>query len=344
MSAAGQPQPLLDETDLDIVAAMHVAPRVPTAALADIVGLPVSTLSRRLVRLQEERLLRVVGRFAWELITSSNPYELWITSAPGQSRAVLTELLRIPDVQFVVQTSGPADIYANLFPLNGSDHEELLASVMPSIPGVRAIDSRLILEPAKVGLAWRYRRLDDDRVARLEKHAAVTAQPPLHDLAQLSEFEFETMRMLGANGRVTAAEVGRTLGVSASTAARAIRLLLQTGAVTPRVEIQSDLMGYPLHGLVSIDVQPRDIPRTLERVALHPSVRLLSTVTGSVPISLSGVFTGPADLAAFIRDDLGAMPWVRSIQSVAGLGLRRRYWIDRDGSRLGAQVPNVLRR
>ena len=342
--AAGQPQPLLDETDLDIVAAMHVAPRVPTAALAEILGLPVSTLSRRLVRLQDERLLRVVGRFAWELITSSNPFELWITSAPGQSRAVLAELLRIPDIQFVVQTSGPADIYAHLFPLRGSDHEELLARVIPSITGVRAIDSRMILEPAKVGLAWRYRRLDAERIERLEKHAAVESQPALHDLDQLSDLEFETMRMLGANGRVTAAEVGRTLGVSASTAARAIRLLLQTGAVTPRVEMQSDLMGYPLQGIVTIDVQPRDVSRTLEKVAVHPSVRLLSTVTGSAPISLSGVFQGPTDLATFIRDDLGALPWVRSIESVVGLRLQRRYWIDRDGLRLGAQVPDVLRR
>ena len=73
-------------------------------------------------------------------------------------------------------------------------------------------------------------------------------------------------------------------------------------------------------------------------------MRLLSTVTGSAPISLSGVFRGPGDLATFIRDDLGALPWVRSIQSVTGLRLQRRYWIDRDGPRLGAQVPDVLRR
>ena len=140
------------------------------------------------------------------------------------------------------------------------------------------------------------------------------------------------------------AEVGRTLGVSSSTAARAIRLLLQSGAVSPRVEMQSDLLGYPLHAIVTIDVQPRDVSNTLERVAVHPSVRLLSTVTGSAPISLSGVFHGPADLATFIRDDLGALPWVRSIQSVTGLRLQRRYWIDRDGLRLGAQVADVLRR
>lgn len=343
-SAPRAGRPLLDETDLDIVAALHIAPRVPTAALAEILGIPTSTASRRLTRMQDERLLHVVGRFAWELITSSNPFELWITSAPGQSRAVLAELLRIPDVQFVIHTSGAADLYVNLFPLLGSDHEELLAVTIPSIPGIRAIDSRMILEPAKVGQSWRYRRLDAERAAALEAHASVVTEAPIEDLHQLSELEFETMRMLGANGRVTAAEVGRTLGVSASTAARAIRLLIHSGAVSPRVEVQPDLMGYPLNGIVTIDVRPRDIRGTLDALAAHPSVRLLSTVTGSAPVSLAGVFEGPAALAAFVRDDLGALPGVRSVQSVAGLRLERRYWIDREGLRLGAQVPDVLRR
>lgn len=343
-SAPRAGRPLLDETDLDIVAALHIAPRVPTAALAEILGIPTSTASRRLTRMQDERLLHVVGRFAWELITSSNPFELWITSAPGQSRAVLAELLRIPDVQFVIHTSGAADLYVNLFPLLGSDHEELLAVTIPSIPGIRAIDSRMILEPAKVGQSWRYRRLDAERTAALEAHASVVTEAPIEDLHQLSELEFETMRMLGANGRVTAAEVGRTLGVSASTAARAIRLLIHSGAVSPRVEVQPDLMGYPLNGIVTIDVRPRDIRGTLDALAAHPSVRLLSTVTGSAPVSLAGVFEGPAALAAFVRDDLGALPGVRSVQSVAGLRLERRYWIDREGLRLGAQVPDVLRR
>lgn len=334
---------LLDDTDLDIVAALHIAPRVPTAALADVLGIPTSTLSRRLARLQAERVLRVVGRYAWELITSSNPFELWITAAPGEARRVLEALLHIPDIQFAMHASGPSDIYAHLFPLLGSDSEELLAERIPSIPGVRAVDSRMILESAKVGQSWRFDRLADAQVAALEEHVQAVTAPPVTHLAELSELELRTMAELGRNARVTAAEVARTVGTSSSTAARAIRMLLQSGAVSPRVEIQPELVGYPLNAVVTIDVRPSAIQDVLSSLTDHPSVRLLSTVTGDFPISLYAVFGGPVELARFIRDDLGGRPDVRAVSSVAALRLRRRYWIDREGHLLGQQVQDVLR-
>nr|WP_277604019.1 Lrp/AsnC family transcriptional regulator [Agrococcus sp. ARC_14] len=335
---------MLDDVDLDIVAALHIAPRVPTATLASILDIPTSTANRRIARMQDERLLRVVGRFAWDLIVSSNPYELWITSSPGQSHAVTAALLGIPDVQAVIQTSGSTDIYANLYPLRGSDPQELLVERIPAIPGIRAIDSRMILETAKVGQAWRFPRLPQRQQLALEAEAAVEHQPPLASLAELTELEFQTMRLLGENGRITAAEVGRRLGVSASTASRAIRTLLQTGAVTCRVEIEPSLIGFPLMAFVSLDVRPRDISRALETLAAHPAIRLLCTVTGEAPVSLAASFSGPAALSEFLRQDLGALPGVTSLSSATALRTVRRYWVDRDGMRLGSATQDVLRR
>lgn len=342
--AADRDRPSLDNIDLDIVAALHVAPRVPSAALADILGVPSSTVSRRLSRMQDERMLRVVGRFAWELITSSNPFELWITSAPGRSREVLDELLRIPDIQFATQVSGPSDIHVHLYPLIGSDAEQLLAERVPSIAGLIALDSRMMLQPAKVGQSWRFARLDDAVVRALEAHRPDVSVDPISSLDELSDLEFATMRILGANARETAATIARQLDVSPSTAARAIKTVVHSGAVTPRVEIQPSLIGYPLNALLSLDVSPKSIGPVLEALADQPNVRLLNAVTGAEPISLSAAFSGPAALAEFIRTDLGDMKGVRAVSSSVVLRLARRYWIDRERWRLGTQVPNVLRR
>lgn len=335
---------LLDDIDLDIVAALHISPRVPSAALGEVLGVPTSTVSRRLAVLQEERLIRVVGRYAWELITSSNPFELWIRSAPGHTRAVLSELRRIPDLQLIMHVSGPAELYANLFPLQNSDHEELLAVRIPSIPGVQAIDSRMILKSPKVGQSWRVSRLSHDQMEALEKHGVPADREPFSDLESLNATEFETMRALGSNGRISAAELARTLNVSPSTAARLIKTILRTGAITPRVEIQPSLVGYPLNAVLSLDVAPSAVQDTLATLTSHSSVRLLSLVTGTAPISVVGAFEGPGSLAKFVQDDVGSLPGVRSVASVAGLRLERRYWIDLEGDRLSEQVPGILQR
>ncbi|MCU1540720.1 MAG: transcriptional regulator, partial [Arthrobacter sp.] len=42
----------LDQTDLDIIAALQVAPRVPANSLGEVLGVPTSTITRRLNRLQ----------------------------------------------------------------------------------------------------------------------------------------------------------------------------------------------------------------------------------------------------------------------------------------------------
>lgn len=336
--------PSLDDTDLDIIAALHVAPRVPTAALAGILGIPSSTASRRIARLQRERIIRIVGRFSWNLITSSNPYELWITSFPGKSNEVTAALREIPDIQAIAQTNGARDIYANLYPLRGSSRDELLVERIPSIPGVRAIDSRLILETAKVGQSWRFARLPEEIMTALEQEAETDVLPPVEDLDDLSELEFQTMRLLGANGRISAAEAARQLGVSTSTAARAIRMLLQSGAVTCRVEIQPQLIGFSLWAFIALDVEPSKISLTLDSLAQHPAIRLLSTITGHASVSMSGSFEGPTELASFVRDDLGSLPGIRAVSTATALREVRRYWVDRDGLRLSGDVIDVLRR
>lgn len=336
--------PVLDPVDLDIVAALHIAPRASTTVLGEVLGISSSTANRRIARLQNDRLVRVVGRFAWELITSSNPYELWITSEPGRSNDVVDQLQQIPDLQMLAQTNGSHDIYANLYPLQGSYAEELLVERIPSIPGIRSLDSRLILETRKLGQQWRFPRLADDQVAALEQQAEVDRLPPLESLDELTDLEFQTLGLLGRDGRTSAAEVGRQLGVSSSTAARAIRMLFQTGAVTCRVETQSEIIGYPLWAFIALELEPSAIEGALETLSHHEAIRLLCTVTGDAPVTLSASFTGPASLASFLRTDLGNLPGIKSLSSATALRGVRRYWINRDGMRLGEQVQGILRR
>lgn len=334
----------LDETDHDLVAALQIAPRVPANALGEILGVPTSTVTRRLKRLQDERLLKVVGRFAWPLILSGNPQQLWIHCHPGQTFRVAEQLKAFPEIQYIMVTSGSSDIYADLFPLIGTDLDELIGRRIPSLEGIAAVETRLVLDSRRVGVSWRLQRLTLDQREALSAHVVPVNQPALRSTRDLTDVEFRTMCELGRNARASAAEIARTLNVGNSTAYRAIQMLLTSGAVSPRVEIEPGAVGFPLAAVVSLQLKPKHIEAVLETLGEHPSARMVSMVTGKAPIVFHGVFKGPQEFSQFLMKDVGALPGIQSMDTCVGLSILRRYWMDRDGMRIGDQVEGLLRR
>ncbi|MCU1510838.1 MAG: Transcriptional regulator, AsnC family [Arthrobacter sp.] len=334
----------LDQTDLDIIAALQVAPRVPANSLGEVLGVPTSTITRRLNRLQKERLMKVIGRFAWPLILSGNPQQLWVRCIPGQAAQVAEQLKAFPEIQFVMTTSGTGDIYADLFPLRGSDIDHLLTDRIPSIKGNKSVESRLVLDSRRVGQSWRLRRLTPGQTDALAAHIDPVNQTSLDSMEQLTDVEFRTMLELGRNARASAAEVARTVDVSSSSAYRAIQMLLGTGAISPRVEVEPSAVSFPLSAVISLQVKPKSIGSVLDQLAAHDSARMVSMVTGKAPVVFHGLFRGPEELAAFITQDIGALPGIQTMDTCVGLNVLRRYWMDRDGIFIGDQVAGLLRR
>lgn len=335
----------MDETDLDIVAALQLAPRVPANSLGEILGIPTSTIARRIKRLQDERLMKVIGRFAWPLILSGSPQQLWMRCLPGQAGRVAEQLKTFSEIQFVMTTSGTCDVYADLFPLRGSDISDLMVNRIPGLTGVISVESRMVLDSRRVGQSWRLDRLSAAQTEALATHAvSVVDQNALPSMEDLTEVELRTMRELGRNARASAAEVARILDVSSSSTYRAIQMLLTTGAISPRIEVEPSAVGFPLSAVISLQVKPKLIGTVLDRLAIHESARMISMVTGKAPVVFHGLFRGPEELAEFIVRDIGALPGIQAMDTSVGISVLRRYWMDREGVLIGEQVEGLIRR
>lgn len=334
----------MDDTDLDIVAALQVAPRVPAKALGEILGVPTSTITRRLKRLQDDRLMKVIGRFAWPLILSGNPQQLLVRCSPGQAFQVAEQLKAFSEIQYIMVTSGSGDIYADLFPLLGTDINQLIGQRIPSIAGIASVETQLVLDSRRVGQSWRLQRLTPAQEAALAGHVVPVNQPALASIDDLTDLEFRTMSELGRNARASAAEIARTLDVGSSSAYRAIQMLLTTGAISPRVEVEPGAVGFPLAAVVSMQIKPNAIGAVLDNLAAQPSARMVSMVTGKAPVVFHGVFAGPKELAEFLTEDVGALPGIQAMDTCVGLSILRRYWMDREGIQIGDQVEGLLRR
>nr|WP_042197359.1 Lrp/AsnC ligand binding domain-containing protein [Kibdelosporangium sp. MJ126-NF4]CEL22903.1 AsnC-family transcriptional regulator [Kibdelosporangium sp. MJ126-NF4]CTQ90043.1 AsnC-family transcriptional regulator [Kibdelosporangium sp. MJ126-NF4] len=316
----------LDDADLDLVAALQLAPRVPLNVVADVLGTSASTVSRRMHRLQEDRLLRVISTVHWPLFLSGNPYVVWIRCQPGKVAAVAAAVRDVPAAQSILVTTGDADIHCTIYPLRGTDPRTLLTRTLPAIPGVASIQSHLVLRTARRAVSWRIDRLTDAQAAVLKAHATPTDAT----VDTLTEAEFETLRLMFDDGRISAAEVARALEVSRSTAYRLIQSVLDGGAAQPRVEIEPAVLGYPITALLTFDVRPRHIPAALAALGAHRSGRLTVMTAGPASIIHHGVFRDEEDLASFITDDVGALDGVSGFTMSVALGILRRQWIDRD--------------
>ena len=57
-----------------------------------MLGSSATTVGRRLQQLQDRRLLRVISTAHWSLLTSGNPYLVWIRCEPGRTERVAAAL------------------------------------------------------------------------------------------------------------------------------------------------------------------------------------------------------------------------------------------------------------
>lgn len=325
----------LDDDDLDLVAALQHAPRAPLSLLAEVLGVSASTAGRRLARLESDRLLRVIGQLDWSVSGEGHPWHVWVTAEPGRATEVARRLADLPETSHVAVTAGQADVYCSVQPARRDHTTELLTRTVPAIPGVRSARSELVLSATTKSDSWRLPRLDPDQVQQLTRHAAQdepVSGPPRH--ATLTDDELRTLRLLAADGRMTAAQVSRELGVAQSTAYRTTQSLLQRGLVRPRVEIEPGLLGYALEVAITLTVSPSAMAEVARSLARHPSARYVTTTAGTSCVVHHGVFRDEDGLAAFLTGDLAELPGVTSFDVLVVLDALRRHWLDREDGRL----------
>ncbi|MFI0777621.1 Lrp/AsnC family transcriptional regulator [Streptomyces sp. NPDC021212] len=326
----------LDDADLDLVAALQVAPRAPLSALADVLGSSASTVGRRLTRLADERLLRVIGQVEWPMLAEGNPMHIWVATVPGQARQVAGRLAELPEIPFVATTTGRTDVYCSLHATRRAGARELLMNRIPSVPGIRSAHTELVLRASAKSDAWRLRRLRDDQLWALREVAEPLNEPA--EPATVADFgaeELGAVELLRHDGRASAAEVARALGISRSTAYRLTQSLLRRGLVRPRVEIEPALLGYALEVVVELHAAPGAIQQVADALARHPSARYVSIVAGTSSVIHHGVFRDEEGLAAFLTHDLAAFPGITACEVSVMLDVLRRYWIGREDGRLG---------
>lgn len=124
------------------------------------------------------------------------------------------------------------------------------------------------------------------------------------------------LRGLSLDGRRSASDLARELGISRAYANRRLQALLKRKGIRVRAFSSPMALGYRAGAMTAIRVSPDGMAAAVEALRLFPSVCQLMITSGWEDIVVFSMFPTAADLSAFLTEDLARVPCVQSTETL----------------------------
>jgi DNA-binding Lrp family transcriptional regulator len=264
------------ESDLSLINALQIAPRVPWAKIADVLGVSAATLARQ-----------------WDRLSTSG--EAWVstsTVAP-QSKGALLEVDCEASFTEEVALELCSDRRAVTIEMTSGGHHLLVSVSAPSVPelaafirdvrlvnGVHNVDTHVITSVVKDASRWRLGALSPSQIKAIQSLAPVrkTAE---HELDQISQ---DIVDSLTFDGRMSFSEISHRCSVSVNTVRRRLSLLESSGWLRLRCDVSQRISGHEFTATIWISAPPSETQLIATSLAALPEVRAVTTVTGRANI------------------------------------------------------------
>ncbi|WP_327653882.1 Lrp/AsnC family transcriptional regulator [Streptomyces sp. NBC_00483] len=266
----------LDETDLALLNALQVSPRAPWAAVGKALGTDAATATRRWRRLADEGLGWVTGYPSGALDQLAGAL-VEIDCDAARTQEVAAAIAQDPEAFTVEETAGGRDLLLTVSAPDLAALAGYISGRLRLLPGVRATRTSIFTDGFTDGAGWRLGALDAAAQRELGADTAHSAEPPsLRD-----ELDRHIMMELSRDGRVSATELSKLLGVGITTAARRLRRLLATRTVQLRCEVSRAAVGLPVTVTLWAATSPQHLAAAGQALSRLPRTRLAVAVAGS---------------------------------------------------------------
>ena len=144
----------LDETDKQLIAALHQDARQSHQAIATALGVSEGTVRARLKRLEADGVVRVTTIHNIHALDESAFAYLWITCDRTRLRDVGRAVAAEPLVGFVASILGRADLLAIAYQPSPAELVRFVDEVVKPLPGVIDVRTEAIVEFVKNDARW----------------------------------------------------------------------------------------------------------------------------------------------------------------------------------------------
>ena len=306
----------LDEVDRRIVAALQIHGRASWQQLARAVGASDSTVARRVNRLLEDGLVKVVASTDPLLCAQGYPVLIQITSKAGAATAVAQELAARPDVRFAALVTGSFDVVIELIVTSQTDLARVLFNEIDRVPGIWSTTTESVLSHYKVAHVWLRETLSDTAAAALEaERGTVEAGMP----RLLDPRELDLVGLLAEDARASFTTMAQRLGTSESGVRRRLDALVREGRVGFSTIVEPELLGYTAPTLYWLQMDLAHVEEAARTLASQQDVRYVAATAGYSDVAVEVVLRDQQDLHRFNTQVLARLPGLHRAE--AGLEL-----------------------
>ena len=145
----------LDRIDVAILRLLEQDGRTPTAQIARTLGISEPTVRKRMDRLFDDDIIKVVAVFNPRKTGYATDVLIMIRVAPGRLQAVGQALAAMEHVVYLGYTTGRHDIVVEALFADDEALFQFIEEQLPTLDGVVATETAHVLRTAKINYDWK---------------------------------------------------------------------------------------------------------------------------------------------------------------------------------------------
>jgi len=313
---SGDSYPELDQLDLQIIKEMETDGRQSISQLARRlhVGRPVA--ARKLQRLFDDRIVRVVSLAAPPALGYQTQILTGIKVQPKKISEVANQLASFQSVSLVATLAGRNDILIWALFRDSAELSTFLVEQLSQIPGIVGTETMIALEMRKI--SFTYLAADDNFYQPAgDGYTSGELYP------QLDEADMQIIAEMERDGRQSVLDLAVKLNMSRPTVHAKLQRLLQHRVIKVIALCRPRVMGFQTNALIGINVSPREIDEVADRLSSYPNVHMVAITAGGHDIIIMTLFHSSSELSEFVRHDLGGILNVTSAEVMMILDLKK---------------------
>lgn len=140
----------MDNIDLELISILQKDGRIPFTEIAKQLGISEGTVRNRLARLQEQKVIQVIGMVDPYTLGFDAPAMIGVSIDPPQLEKAAELIATFPEVSYLVMVSGELDMIVEVMCQDREALAEFLNQKLRQVPGIVRTQTYLILRTYKM--------------------------------------------------------------------------------------------------------------------------------------------------------------------------------------------------